>query len=217
MRVNEKILDLARWAPSGDNTQPWRFELLDERRFIVHGFDTRDWCLYDIDGRPSQIALGALLENVAIAASTHSMRASITRRIDAPDAQPTFDVRLDEAPDIETDSLAPYIAVRSVQRRALATRPLSMAIKRTADGGIAAIVGTGTLSDVTSKSKPIVIAEAMPMVVTATDGGQPAASDALSFTLYKPTGGLWMATGWDGIRAVETPLQQGAVGVHPGN
>ena len=25
-----KILDLARWAPSGDNTQPWRFEIVDE-------------------------------------------------------------------------------------------------------------------------------------------------------------------------------------------
>lgn len=23
-----KILDLARWAPSGDNTQPWRFEIV---------------------------------------------------------------------------------------------------------------------------------------------------------------------------------------------
>ena len=136
MRVIEKILDLARWAPSGDNTQPWRFELLDERRFIVHGFDTREWCLYDIDGRPSQIALGALLENIAIVASTHSMRASIARRADAPDTRPTFDVRLEEASDIEADPLAPFIAVRSVQRRALATRPLSVAVKRTLEAAV---------------------------------------------------------------------------------
>ena len=131
MRVIEKILDLARWAPSGDNTQPWRFELLDERRFIVHGFDTRDWCLYDIDGRPSQIAIGALLENIAIAASTHAMRASIARRTEAPDTQPTFDVRLEESPGIRADPLAPLIPVRSVQRRALSRRPLSAAVKRT--------------------------------------------------------------------------------------
>ena len=25
-----QILDLARWAPSGDNTQPWRFELIGD-------------------------------------------------------------------------------------------------------------------------------------------------------------------------------------------
>ena len=40
------ILDLARWAPSGDNTQPWRFEIIDETRFVVHGFDTRSDCVY---------------------------------------------------------------------------------------------------------------------------------------------------------------------------
>ena len=74
MRMVETILEIARWAPSGDNTQPWRFEILDDRRFVVHGFDTRDWCLYDIDGRPSQIALGALLENIAIAGSARCRR-----------------------------------------------------------------------------------------------------------------------------------------------
>ena len=136
MQVVEKILDLARWAPSGDNTQPWRFELLDERRFVVHGFDTRDWCLYDIDGRPSQMALGALLENIAIAASTHSMRASIVRRTDAPETQPTFDVQLEESRDVPADSLAQFIAVRSVQRRALRTRPLSAAVKRTLEAAV---------------------------------------------------------------------------------
>src|SRR5437667_416717 len=61
MRIVEQILELARWAPSGDNTQPWRFEVLSDDHFVVHGFDTRDWCIYDIDGRPSQLALGALL------------------------------------------------------------------------------------------------------------------------------------------------------------
>ena len=53
MRIIEQILELARWAPSGDNTQPWRFEVLGDDHFVVHGFDTRDWCLYDIDGRPT--------------------------------------------------------------------------------------------------------------------------------------------------------------------
>jgi nitroreductase len=138
MGVVERILELARWAPSGDNTQPWRFEIVDERRFVVHGFDTRDWCLYDIDGRPSQIALGALLENVAIAASTHAMRASIVRRADTPETQPTFDVQLEESADVRADLLAPFIAVRSVQRRALRTRPLSAAVKRTLEAAVGA-------------------------------------------------------------------------------
>lgn len=67
-RVVERILDRARWAPSGDNSQPWRFEVVADDHVIVHGHDTREWCVYDIDGRPSQLAHGALLETIAIAA-----------------------------------------------------------------------------------------------------------------------------------------------------
>ena len=143
---------------------------------------------------------------------------------EAPDANSTarfeFNQRYDNKGLVQGRMVLTFSRTVNGQKRDYELAPAaigSMAIQRTATGGIAAIVGTGTLRDVTSKSKPIVIAEAAPLVVTATDGGQPAASDSLSFTLYKPDGGLWMATGWDGIRAVETPLQQGAVGVHPGN
>ena len=34
--VLEQILDLARWAPSGDNTQVWRFEITGECHFTIH-------------------------------------------------------------------------------------------------------------------------------------------------------------------------------------
>ena len=53
--ILEQILDLARWAPSGDNTQPWRFERVDDLHVVVHGFDTRDHCVYDLTGHPSQM------------------------------------------------------------------------------------------------------------------------------------------------------------------
>ena len=59
------ILDLARWAPSGDNTQPWRFAIEADDRVVVYGHDTRATCVYDLDGHPSQISLGALLETMA--------------------------------------------------------------------------------------------------------------------------------------------------------
>ena len=124
MRVIEQVLELARWAPSGDNTQPWRFQVIDDRHFIIHGFDTRAWCLYDIDGRPSQLALGALLENIDIALTLHAMAASITIR-PAPETRPTFDVRLREAPGIRPDPLARFITKRSVQRRAISVRSSS--------------------------------------------------------------------------------------------
>lgn len=119
--VIEQILDLARWAPSGDNAQPWRFEVQDELRFVIHGQDTRQHCLYDLDGRPSQLALGALIETAAIAASRHGLGLTANRRHGIDDARPTFDVRLAPQATLAVDPLWRAIPVRSVQRR-----PLSM-------------------------------------------------------------------------------------------
>jgi hypothetical protein len=125
------ILELARWAPSGDNTQPWRFEVLDERHLVVHAFDTRDHCIYDLDGRPSQIALGALLETLAIAASAHAMQAEFSRCPGLPDTHPEYLVEL--IPDNLSlpDPLLPHIKHRSVQRRSMRTTPLTGLQKQT--------------------------------------------------------------------------------------
>ena len=134
--VIEQILELARWAPSGDNTQPWRFEIVDDRNIVVHGFDTRDHCVYDLDGRPSQISLGALLETISIAATEHGMLAIISRRTELPETTPTFGVRFAPDQDLKPDPLAPYIPCRSVQRRAMKTRPLSGKEKKTLEEAI---------------------------------------------------------------------------------
>ncbi len=121
------ILDLARWAPSGDNTQPWRFEIIDDQHVAVHGFDTREHCVYDLDGHASQLALGCLLENIAIAASAHGLRGEVTRRQDEPDSAPVFDVRLHSDRALDTDLLVSAIASRTVQRKTMRTAPLTPA------------------------------------------------------------------------------------------
>ncbi len=123
-RVVERILDRARWAPSGDNSQPWRFEVAGDDHVVVHGHDTREWCVYDIDGRPSQLAHGALLETIAIAAREQGLVATATRRTDSPDARPQFDVRFVPANAIEREPLAEAIERRAVQRRPLRMRAL---------------------------------------------------------------------------------------------
>jgi nitroreductase len=125
----EQILDLARWAPSGDNTQPWRFEVLDEHRLVVHGHDTREHCVYDLDGHPSQMSIGALLETMAIAASTFQLELRSMRHTDTPDNRPTVSVTLAPSPGTQPDPLADAILRRSVQRRALSRRPLTASEK----------------------------------------------------------------------------------------
>lgn len=123
--VAEKVLDLARWAPSGDNTQPWRFELVDETRFVVHGSDTRDSVVYDLDGHASQLAIGGLLESIVIAASSLALQVQILQRPDLPEQSPTFDISLSPADEAIPSPLALSLRVRCVQRRAMSTRPLS--------------------------------------------------------------------------------------------
>ncbi|MYN45049.1 molybdopterin biosynthesis protein MoeY [Pseudoduganella sp. FT93W] len=132
----EQILDLARWAPSGDNTQPWRFEILGPRRLIVHGYDTRNHCVYDLDGHPSQLSLGALLETMSIAATRFRLQLHASRHTEAPEQHPRFSIDLLPAPLLEADALADFIQTRSVQRRALSRRPLSPAERAALAGAL---------------------------------------------------------------------------------
>ncbi len=131
----EQILSLARWAPSGDNTQPWRFEILGDEHILVHGLDTRDHVVYDLDGHASQLAIGALLETMTIAASATGRSADIQRRPDTPETHLLFDVRFQPA-GMASDPLLPYIETRVVQRRPMSTRSLSVEQKQTLAGSL---------------------------------------------------------------------------------
>ncbi len=117
------ILDRARGAPSGDNEQPWHFEPRGADRVVVHGYDTRRACVYDLDGTSSWIGLGALLETIAIAASAEGRSTHVTR-LPSTDEEPAFDVRL-VRDGAAPDPLARVIETRSVQRRALSPRALT--------------------------------------------------------------------------------------------
>ncbi len=134
-----RIVDRARWAPSGDNTQPWRFEFLGDHHLLVHGFDTRDHVVYDLDGRPSQLAVGALLETIVIAASAEGFACQVVRRPDTPETHLLIDVRLARDERLSPDALAPFIEKRVVQRRAMSTRRLTAEQKQ----ALAASLSTG--------------------------------------------------------------------------
>jgi nitroreductase len=131
------VLDLARWAPSGDNTQPWRFSIEADDRIAVHAFDTRHDCVYDLDGHASQLSVGALLETLAIAATRFGWTTEIERREGTSDERPVFDVRLRDDVAIGVDPLADYIVERRVQRRPLSTRRLTKSDKRALEAAVA--------------------------------------------------------------------------------
>ena len=120
-----RILDLARWAPSGDNTQPWRFAVIDDTHVRVFGNDTRDHILYDFDGHASHLAHGALLETIRIAATGFGLRCSWQITTDEQQRAPIYDIRFLSDATVAKSPLLDQIERRVVQRRPMKTLPLT--------------------------------------------------------------------------------------------
>jgi len=123
----DRILDLARWAPSGDNTQPWRFEIHDDQRLTVHATTRIDTGVYDQRHHCLHLMMGVLEETLRIAASAYGRRCRMTRREQDDAGLPVFDLELPPDPDVREDPLLPYLLSRTTQRKAYRTRPLGEA------------------------------------------------------------------------------------------
>jgi len=134
--VIEELINIARWAPSGDNTQPWRFELIDNEHFVIHAYDTRDWCVYDLDGHASQIAVGAMLETLSIAAESMGFQAIFIRREESSEDKAEIDVSLQSSDKKITHPLRSSIEMRTTQRRCLSTQPLSAEQKQSLEDAV---------------------------------------------------------------------------------
>ncbi len=74
--VIKKILQTAVWAPSGDNSQPWRFEVSGS---VIEVFciPEKDNPIFNFHNRGTYIATGALIENLVIAAAHEGYRADV--------------------------------------------------------------------------------------------------------------------------------------------
>ena len=149
MRVIEQILDLARWAPSGDNTQPWRFEIRSDFEVLVHAHDTRDHVVYDLDGWASQVSHGALIETLALAATRFGLRARTTILDAAEDGRVTYQVLLEHDPATAEDPLVAAIPARTVQRQPMRPVRLTPGQRRALEDAVApySVVWFETLRD----------------------------------------------------------------------
>src|SRR5687768_12107113 len=83
-------------APSGDNLQPWILESNGESLHM--SIDTsRDRSLYNFRYRASLISLGALIENVTIAAGEFGLEADIEYLSPAGESLPSARLTLEPA------------------------------------------------------------------------------------------------------------------------
>ena len=118
-RPIERVIDIARWAPSGDNAQPWRFTIVDDTRAELDFKAGDHGNVYDFrDHEPTTLAAGMLIETLHIAAREFGWRLDW-----APLAGSRIAVNLVAATPV-ADPLFPFITTRSVDRRAYGRRKL---------------------------------------------------------------------------------------------
>ena len=126
----DRILDAAHWAPSGDNAQPWRFEVQSDNHFdvCVH---IEPGNVYEYrHGEPTLISAGTLLENITIAAPSHGKQAKweylgLTGQVHR------IKVALEENAAAVENPLFSQIDRRSVDRRPYQMRALAEEDRRT--------------------------------------------------------------------------------------
>jgi len=120
----DAVLTAARWAPSGDNAQPWRFERIGEDSVDVHLLSEAATNPYEYrGGRPSFLSLGMLLESMRLAASAHGR--GMEWRVTCAVEPHRVGVRFPPLERVEPDPLLPYLTTRSVDRRPYRPRPLT--------------------------------------------------------------------------------------------
>jgi len=120
----ERILEAAHWAPSGDNAQPWRFEVQNDSRFDVL-VRIEPGNVYEYRrGEPTLISAGTLLENIAIAAPSFGKKADWDYGGFAGNEH-RIQVALQDDAAAKENSLFALIERRSVDRRPYQMTPLS--------------------------------------------------------------------------------------------
>jgi len=124
----ESILAAGNHAYSNMNCQPWHF-VLKGLHIDVHIQPNKDQSPYNWSQRMSYFTTGAVIENMAIAASANGYKAEIT-------LFPTIDpshvaaIELTSHPEIKKDDLAPEIFLRATNRKRFLPMTISDAEQR---------------------------------------------------------------------------------------
>ena len=118
------ILDLARYAPSGDNTQPWRFKINTDCSVSIYNVPERDTSLYNTNKKAALFAHGALIETIAIAATHWQLKTHITT-YPPYDGDKIADVSFGIDTTLTEDPLFPMIKKRATNRKPFTSKPLT--------------------------------------------------------------------------------------------
>lgn len=118
-----KLLELAVRAPSGDNAQPWRFEISGDT-VSLYNIPERDRSLYNFRQHASYIAHGALIENIEICSGAFGLLPSVTLLPANENSDLTATIRFSETRP-EKNRLHDAVPKRTTNRKSYARKPIS--------------------------------------------------------------------------------------------
>src|SRR3989344_6688384 len=113
----KKIIEIAVCAPSPDNSQPWRFEVV-ENIIKVFNIPEKENDLFDLYQKLNFISIGALLENICIASSASAYNARVNMFPEGEGKNIVAQIFLKKDLKIKTDPLYPHIQERHTNRKA---------------------------------------------------------------------------------------------------
>ncbi|MST04169.1 MAG: hypothetical protein EXS49_01195 [Candidatus Pacebacteria bacterium] len=111
----KKILDISVNAPSGSNSQPWRFEVKENIINII-ALPEKDHPILNFNFRGTWVAHGALIENIIITSSSLGYKADFKIFPDKSNSNITAQIKLEKDISIKKDELFDFIPKRSTNR-----------------------------------------------------------------------------------------------------
>lgn len=119
----EAVLNIARWAPSGDNAQPWRFRIKSDGAVEILVSRANPSVYEYREGEPTLISAGALLANIELAAPAFGLRAA-WQYVGSSEGVDHIQVDFREDSAASVPDLFDQITRRSVDRRPFRLRAL---------------------------------------------------------------------------------------------
>lgn len=117
----QSLIEAGSRAPSGDNSQPWKFRVKDRDIFIFQ-IQNKDNPFLNYEQGGTLIACGAIIENIVIEASAHNIVCTITLFPGETDC--VAQITLSEG-ETEIDPLRDTITLRHTNRNNYSATPLT--------------------------------------------------------------------------------------------
>ena len=117
----QKILEVSINAPSGSNSQPWKFKVKDGLIQII-ALPEKDHPVLNFRNRGTLVAIGALIENIRVVAGSLGYQSEIKI---FSNTDLIAEVSLEKVESLKTDSLAEAVNSRSTNRKPYERVPLS--------------------------------------------------------------------------------------------